>query len=269
MKTFYKIVRVCGLGFFYLAAWFATSTNAADIERPDAETIVEQSKYWPPYVTMRETVEQDERVYKAGLKGVLIRVEDESEALIDFGRKGILRVAIKQTDLLEGARAIHSGVVEKEYPNWTMMVGRSFFEFRDGELHPVSLDSLLTYDSFLYIYLGEPEVMKNFATYARELDARVGALKEANCFPVIVHTKPTGGNGRIRKLLEKVDLEIAFMRAHLTQAYTLTMQHAPESFPHGVLTDAEGKTLVSQETEESGAGFLNRVLKELRGAGTH
>lgn len=268
MNRFHKIVRACGLGFFYLAAWFAASANTADFERSDAASIVEQSKYWPPYVTMRETVEQDGRVYKAGLKGVLIRVEDDSEAIVDFGRKGILRVAIKQTDLLENARKIHSGIVEKEYPNWTMMVGRGFFEVRDGKLQPVSLDTLTDYESFLFIYLAGPEEMDDFATYARELDSRLEALREAKCFPVVLHTQPTGGNDGIRTLLEEVGLELPFMRTHLTQAYTMSMQHAPEFFPNGVLTDAEGKTLVTQVAKESGADFLDRVFQELSPNGT-
>lgn len=268
MNAMVSFSRVFGLGVIMLMGSAVISAATTEAGPSDNESIAEQSEFWPPYLALKEAVHDDGRVYKSGLKGVLIRVENDSKALIDFGRKGLLAVEIERTDFRERAEEIRSGEMDKEYPNWTMMVGRGFFEVRNGTLQPVPLSALVDFESFLFVYLAGQEEMEGFATYARQLDSRVEALEEAKCFPVVLHTQPKDGNDGIRKLLEEVGLELPFMRAHLTRAYAMSMQHAPEFFPHGVLTDAEGKTLVTQAAEESGADFLDRVFQELSPTGT-
>ncbi len=221
--------------------------------------LYDNSALWPPRAAL--TVDytssdaDDPRTIPSRREAVLIRLEPDEpiHALLDFGRLGLHSVPLTQTDILERAEKIASGGMEKQTPNWTMMLGRGF-----SKLHPapfqggtnVPLTDLKDVEHFLIVYLdADPEAMR--AT-AELLDQHAEALKEASTLPVIFGTGefPYIGEPAYMKTLRENGMEKQkFIVPHVSVPYARSMDHSIPGSPAIVLVDAEGKTLYEPGSE--------------------
>ena len=86
---------------------------SADVELT-MDGLYQNSKLWPAYVILEETVPLEAGELRQGARAVLIRLdrkESELVAMLDFGRQGIHMIPIESTNLFAGAKELESGIV--------------------------------------------------------------------------------------------------------------------------------------------------------------
>lgn len=246
------------LQLFLLPFLVLSNLGASSVELTEA-TIYQHSQFWPPKVTLTQSVDSKLATVKPGQSGVLIRLENDGEVILDLGRDGILRVPMETTDMLTQAKAIQIGQQEKQYPNWVMMVGRGLM--RTGEeAKPIRipLRDFEAYERFIVIYLAEG------ADYPQELRAVFAEkrewMEEEGWFPMVMAANVPGGNAGLAEILGSDFDPGGFLQTFLVEAYMRSLHHEPEEFPYIVLTDMEGKTIARQLPNESANEALIRLI---------
>lgn len=249
-----------------LAAFsFLPSTMLGGTTKMNAARLYEHSAWWPPRAALTKpfTPPGMEHELPAGREGVLIRLEpgDPPTVLLDFGRHGLATLRAEQTDLLERAARIRSGETEKEFPNWSMMLGRGFVDASKGG-NKVSLRDLLAYDHFLFIYLHDLETSApELKTFLEESEA---ALGKSATLPVIFPVKDPVAMPEYAEKLQAARLDLVFMLPYLSDPYAASMHHAFEKPPHAVLTDTEGKSLYEPSEDTDWAEMLDELRHAVR-----
>lgn len=249
-----------------LAAFsFLPSTMLGGATEMDAAKLYEHSAWWPPKAALTEpfTLASTDRELPAGREGVLIRLEpgDPPTVLLDFGRHGLAALRANQTDLLERAARIRSGETEKEFPNWSMMLGRGFVDASKGG-NKVSLRDLLAYDHFLFIYLHDVE------TAAAELKAFLEesetALEKSATLPVIFPVKDPIAMPEYAEKLQAASLDLVFMLPYLSDPYAASIHHSFKEPPYVVFTDTEGKSLYEPSEDTDWKEMLDELRQTVR-----
>lgn len=244
---------------------FLPSALLGGATKLDAVKLYEHSAWWPPKAGLTEpfTPPGTDHELPAGREGVLIRLEpgDPPTVLLDFGRHGLATLRAEQTDLLERAAQIRSGEKEKEFPNWSMMLGRGFVDASKGG-NKVSLRDLLAYDHFLFIYLHDLETSAaELKTFLEESEA---ALEKSATLPVIFPVKDRIGMTEYVEKLQAADLDLVFMLPYLSDPYAASMHHSLEEPPYAVFTDTEGKSLYEPSEDKDWTEMLDELGQAVR-----
>lgn len=242
----------------------------------ESKDIYNDSALWPARaaLTAEWTAPSNGRMLSKGAEGVLIRLEPGSpiEALIDFGRRGLHRIPIEQTDVVERARKLSSGDMNKEFPNWSLMLGRGFSKIAPGSggLN-IEVKALLPYRHLLIVYLDDnPEDMR---AVAEELAADTELYATTKTFVVVFPREDFAASG-VSTVIEAMKgnglEEIAFMAPHVSEPYARSIDHRIPGYPACVLADVEGKTLyepgIEPRTVEAMLGEIRRTLYVIKDA---
>lgn len=262
----------------FLVLLLTVMVAAHTLKSEDAATnaIYESSAYWPPRATLTAdwTPAGNGRILAKGQGGILIRLEPGPpvEALIDFGRRGLHRIPIEQTDIAYRVRQLSSGDMNKEFPNWSMMLGRGFSRIAPGSgALNIEVKALLPYRHLLIIYLdGNPEAMRRVA---EELAADVELYAATKTFPVVFPRENFAASGP-STVIESMQTngleEIAFMAPHVSEPYARSIDHKVPGYPALVLADVEGKTLyepgVEPRTVQGMMADIRRHLESIKDA---
>lgn len=217
------------------------------IAYPLAAQWYEDSTNWPPRVTLSESVpcSLTDEVLPAGRGGVLTRVETdgsgEGRLLVDFGSCGILRLQPEQTNFFAEYEQYAHGQKKKEFPNWTMMLGRAFVHVDKGVINAIKLKELLAYDSMLIIYVEDFE--------DPQLTEFLRASEQPDFSKTLTVLFPSGrANKEVTKSVVSSAganaLEFYYVYPYLSEAYQRALMHDVIDFPTAVLVDMDGKTLI-------------------------
>ncbi len=240
-----------------IAAAIAATSAATPVLTDSA--VYEDSALWPPRAALTSEFTSADteapRTIPSGRQAVLIRLEpgEPVHAVLDFGRLGLHRVPLAQTDVLARAQKIAAGEFEKETPNWTMMIGRSFSRHKpeagQGGIR-VPFAEVETFRDFLVVYLdGDAEA--NRAASAL-LEEHKDAFQAAAVAPIIfgMGDLPYIGELAYIETLREHGLDKQFFMApHVSVPYANSMAHSYPSLPAIALVDAEGKTLYEPGSE--------------------
>jgi len=134
------------LSLLFLAPAPASRADApqAEIEYEAAEPTAEpvtaanllaNERFWPFHVALVEawTPPGAAPPIPAGIRGVLVRVEEGGRLRVDFGRDGVHAVPLEKTDLLEGANLVREGRRHKAAPNHVLAVSARMREIGAAE----------------------------------------------------------------------------------------------------------------------------------------
>ena len=207
----------------------------------------EDSANWPPRITLTESVpcRLTDEVLPVGRGGVLTRVEpNESNGgslLVDFGSCGILRLQPEQTNFFVEYEQFASGQKSKEFPNWTMMLGRAFVRVDNGIINAIKLKELLSYDSMLIIYVEDFE--------DPQLTELLRFSEQPEFSKTLTVLFPCGSVNKevTRSVVSSAGanaLQFYYVYPYLSDAYQRALMHDVIYFPSAVLVDMEGKTLI-------------------------
>ena len=225
----YCLFYICSIGCALAASWYEDSFN------------------WPARVTLSESVPcaLSDEILPAGRGGVVIRVEPDDSTggrvLVDFGSCGILRLDPKQTDFLGQYEQHASGQKLKEFPNWTMMLGRAFVRVDKGIINAIKLKELLAYDSMLIVYVEDFE--------DPDLIELMSVAEQSDFSKTLTVLFPSGGaNKDVTKSVVtsagENALEFYYVYPYLSEAYQRALMHNVTDLPTAVMVDMEGKTLI-------------------------
>lgn len=244
--------------FVFILTGLLGSLSAATPALTDS-AVYKDSALWPPRAgltsdfTSADT--ESPRTIPDGREAVLIRLEpgEPVHAVLDFGRLGLHRVPLAQTDVMDRAEKIAAGEVEKETPNWTMMIGRAFSRHKSeagqGGIK-VPFAEVETFRYFLLVYLDGDPVGNRAA--AALLEEHKDAIQAAAIAPIIfgMGEFPYIGELAYIETLREHGLDKQFFMApHVSAPYASSMAHSYQTMPAIALVDAEGKTLYEPGTE--------------------
>ena len=221
-----------------------------------SENIFERSEYWP----FRVTWNSEESIDK-GFPGILIRLEDNETALLDYGRDGIHRVPADQTDIVERASEIISGDRDKELPNFIAYTANMFVRYTaPGEVPGIAPEIMAKSSKLLLIYCND-ETLLNDAV-VEGLQNMSDESTAQGTLPLFIPT-----NFAFYNQLTEVNLApINMMTPHMAIGSLRMLGHDPdlEGGLTAALIDSEGKILQTwRSVLDENASTLESIEKSL------
>jgi hypothetical protein len=246
------------------AAWPA-ALRADDVplhraEDPDAPAVtpgnlLASERFWPYQVELTRAWQAPGREHPlpAGAQGVLIRVEGDGRARVDFGREGLHAVPVGETDLVERANRIRRGELHKMAPNLVLAIGPRLLDSATTPPRPLGMTRASEPAGFLCVF-ADPRApaFADLAASLAPLGGRHGVA--AVLFPQGEHPDPEVGE-RLRAL----GWTVPFVYDGLAEAYTRTLASGDVPLPALLLATKEGRVLFR-------GGWRDGVVPELAAA---
>jgi len=237
---------------------------------PDAPAVTEENllaseRFWPYHVALTAPYPPGDGAptLRPGMLGVLVRVEKNGHARIDFGGDGLGEaVPVGKTDLVERANRIRRGELDKEAPNFVWSMGPRLMDAMADERRTLKLREVVDYRGFLTVF-ADPET-EDFAAVARTL----APLREREGVLTIVVPQGEHSHVKIRKRLRELDWPVAFVISHLVPGYTRSLLPTAMSMPAVVLQTDEGRVLFQSEWDADALPGLRAALDAAFGAPT-
>lgn len=224
-------------------------------------SLLADSSSWPAFVQPKGKLElPNGKIVESWQRGVLIRLEDEApHVLVDFGREGIHRLEISETNLSDAVASIRSGKLTKAGANYLQMLGPpKLFHPKDGKSVPVTMEEAASWKHLLFLYM--PDSGLDWNLLESLLDENGPRLDAYSVKPILMPLDPYSDGEIIEPIVER-DLNIALMHHFLCRSFIDTLQHFPNSRALMVLTDLNGKVF-AQSRDVSVSG-LNSILSIL------
>src|SRR5262245_36661664 len=238
--------------------------EAAELPAPAAappvtpENLLASESYWPYQVALVVPVKLDpaggKKPLAAGLRGVLIRVEESGQARIDFGRDGQHVVPVGATDLLERANRIRRGDDTKIAPNFALAIGTKIL--KPGAEHPetLGLPAAAQRPGFLCVF-ADPGA-KGFA----ELAAALAPLQDRRGVLTVLFPEGDHPDEEMAKRLRSLGWPVPFLFDFLAEAYIPTLLPAKTPLPAVLLQTNEGRLLYQSQWRPEVVGKLQAAI---------
>jgi len=119
-----------------------------------AGDLLANERFWPDIVavTRVDGPTDGDGALKPGLRGALVRVEEDGGVRIAFGRHGNHVLPLESTDLLDRANAIRTGARHKLGPNFVVHYGTQFVDLSGPEDAPFPTARLQGAERFLCLF---------------------------------------------------------------------------------------------------------------------
>jgi hypothetical protein len=204
-----------------------------------AKNLLASDRFWPYQVAVTHAVSASEnsKALESGAVGVLIRVEADDTARIDFGRDGMHRIPVAKTDLVERANRVRRGELEKVAPNFVLAIGPRLVDAASATMQPLPFPDVAAGLGMLSVF-ADPNA-KDFSALAMSLaplSERVGVF--TILFPQGQH--PDAG---VRDQLRALKWPVPFVYDHLAEAYTKSLIDPGAALPVVLLQTRDGRVL--------------------------
>lgn len=234
-----------------------------EIAQPDAPVVTPRNllaseRFWPYRVGLVKSWLPPGRSQelRVGTTGVLIRVEPEGRALVDFGRDGRFEVPIAKTDLLEGANRLRRGETSKAAPNYVLAIGPRLIDSAADPPRGLPFRDVLGFDAFLSVFVdGEEEALAAVAASLDRFVGRPGLL-------TVVFPQGRRPDSELWERLRELGWRVPYVYAHLAEPYTATLLPAGLLPPAILLQSDEGRLLLAESFTPDVAGRIEAALDE-------
>lgn len=201
------------------------------------KNVYNRSEFWPFEVSI--VGEEDDQPTSKSFHGILLRIEKDGMAIVDFGRDGRKHVSVENTDIIENANKILEGQLIKDGPNFIRQTTNMFATRKIGQKQMESIDPktlVNQYEKILIIYCDESfvteEIWESYKTLLNDFACTI---------PLIIPTKIAFYKG----LADHSEWNgVHIMLPHLSIVHSEVLEHYPVLEPGGltfVLIDLEGK----------------------------
>jgi hypothetical protein len=237
---------------------------AADPDAPAVtrDNLLASERFWPYQVELlRPFAPEAGAPLAAGSAGVLVRIENQGLARIDFGRDGRHRVPIARTDVVARANQVRLGELWKPVPNLVHAIGPRLVASEAGLPRAFDLASALDAPGFLSVF-ADPGA-EEFAGIARALAplrGRHGVITVL--YPQGAHALPADTTERLRTL----DWPVPFVLDAYAEGYTQSLLDEGAALPAVLLHTREGRALYQGPWRADTAAELAAALERAFGA---
>jgi hypothetical protein len=235
-----------------LSAWVARDDAAAPVTQ---ETLLANDRFWPYQVAAAERMESGGRTILAGSTGVLIRVESEGVARVDFGRDGIVEMPIAATDLVERANRVRTGELEKEAPNLAWAIGPRLIDASAEPPAPVSFLDVRRAEAFVTVFADPASA--SFDEIAQSL----APLRDHPRVMTVLLAQGLLTDAGVYARLRAVGWRVPYLLGHLGAPYTRTLLSGSVEPPAVALQTAEGRLLFESPWNPEAASQLRAALE--------
>jgi hypothetical protein len=214
-----------------------------------AANLLEHERFWPYHVAVTTPVGK----LKPGTIGVLIRVEANETARVDFGRDGLHELPVAATDLVEHANRVRRGELQKKAPNFVLAIAPRLVDTSSATPVQYSFERARRQRGFLAVF-ADPTAA-DFQALAKALEPlakRDGLL--TILFPQGEHPDPA-----VFEKLRGTGWNVPFVYSHLTGPYTRSLLPEDAPRPALLLQTPEGRVLFQ-------SGWREGAVAELRAA---
>lgn len=215
------------------------------------------SALWPAFIIATEDINGDKKKISKGTRGVLQRCEG-NELIVDFGRKGLVKIDYLKTDLVERISKSLNREEVKNFPNLTMQVGNKLITFGRGkESGPIHMDEVKNTGVFIFLYLDtyDPNQAKDLYKFGRAYEDL--KTKYPN-FTAIIMAKDKA----YYDFGYTIGYNIPFITPHVRKGYMDSLYHQVSDYPCLLLADPNGRILYLSEKNLS----FENLSKELKNA---
>lgn len=216
------------------------------------ENLSGSERFWPYWVAL--TKEQPGATVPLGLTGVLLRIESDNRAVIDFGRDGIHFVPVIDTDLVERAERIRNGTEKKDAPNFTYLIGARLVQSSAETIVPLPFEAACGKTTYLCVFI---------PTEQNLIEQITGEMKDLaipnEIMPILFPIGETHDN-LVFARLKKAKCTWSFVYNHLAETYTHSLLPGGLSAPAIVMVSNEGRIIFSAAWSTSAIADLQEKL---------
>ena len=251
-------VRVAAQGSTDLPTHDVADVNAAPITE---RNLLASERFWPYHVALTRPWQPAGRAEPLvpGIAGVLIRVENNGNARIDFGRDGLFEVPIEATDLLANANRIRRGELDKLAANFVLDIGPRLVDSASESLRPFGVRPAGERSGFLCVF-ADPSA----AGFA-DLAAALAPLSDRERVLTILFAQGSHPDAGLREQLRSLDWPIPFVLDHLTESYTQSLLPEGTPLPALLLVTREGRIVFQGRFAPSAIPELTAALDQAFG----
>lgn len=250
-----------------LAAWPAASrSDDAPLHRAEdpgaapvtRESLLASERFWPYQVALTRPWQAPgrEQPIDAGSLGVLIRVEANGRARIDFGREGLYEVPIGETDLVDRANQVRRGELHKIAPNLVLAIGPRLLDSGSAPPRPLGMARESEPVGFLCVF-ADPR-----APAFADLAAALAPLRGRHGVSTVLLPQGEHPDPEVAERLRALGWAVPFMYDGLAEAYTRTLVSGEIPLPALLVTTREGRVLFQGGWREGVVAKLSAVLEE-------
>jgi len=212
--------------------------------QPDAPPVtrgnlLQSERFWPYRVQLIEPWSAGEGTSSIpkGVLGVLVRVEGEGVARIDFGREGIHDVLVEATDLVARANRIRLGESDKLAPNFVHKIGTRLVDSSGEAPRNHRFADLMPPKVFLAVFADPRD--QGFSGLAKALRS----LRDREGLQTILFAQGRHPSGPLHQKLAGLDWRVPFVFDHMAEAYARSLRGAEAPIPAVMLQSPEGRVL--------------------------
>jgi len=218
---------------------------AADPSAPELTPadIASRDRFWPFRVMLREPWTPSGRDRPIHPRpAVLVRVNPDGTARLDFAGEGRHEVPIGLTDLLVAAERVRRGEETKMAPNLVLTIGNKLLDPRAEKVRVLHIRPDTDLDAILCVF-ADPAT-DEFVALARSLEAFRGREDlQIVLFPQTDGLHDSGVGRRLRQLA----FPVPYVRARYKKPFTRSLlSDEPVSGPHLQLATLDGRLLLDR-----------------------
>lgn len=237
--------------------------HAEDPTAPEvtAKNLLANERFWPYRVSLARSWKGEgvPSELPSGTSGIVVRVEDEKNVRIDFGRNGLAEVPIAATDLVARSNGVRLGTERKYQPNFIEAIGPRLIDSKAEPMRPVTMATVYRHQGFVCVFadMSAPslaEIAKALAPLARREDVMTVVFPQGRPLDVIVYER-----------LRSVDWKVPFVFQHLSEPYTRTLIGEAPKLPYVTLQTSEGRLLLAKQWHDGLEGELVAAIDQAFG----
>jgi hypothetical protein len=240
--------------------------HSSDSDAPPitAKNILEYDRLWPYQVALVEdwTPPGAQNPIAKDTLGVLVRVEPDGTARIDFGRAGRQTVPLAATDIVERANRVRLGELEKLMPNLLHAVGPRLVDPSSDPPRDPTLEELYVYDAYLTVF-ADPDS----AEFDR-IAVALAPLEGRHRVKTILFPQGQRGNEKVIARLRALDWKVPFVLFRFSDPYTRSQLAEGTPPPAVMLQTADGRVLFESSWQDDVAGALEVAIDVEFGKGS-
>ncbi len=236
-----------------LPAYQSEDRAAAEVS---ATNLLASDRFWPYQVGVTHAIPAGEKnkALEADAVGVLIRVEADDIARIDFGRDGVHRIPVAKTDLVERANRVRRGELEKIAPNFVLAIGPRLVNAASATMQPLPFPDVAAGLGMLSVF-ADPDA-KDFSALAMSL----APLSERDGLFTILFPQGQHPDAGVRDQLRALKWPVPFVYDHLSEAYTKSLIEPGAALPVVLLQTRDGRLLYQSRGEAIDVAELGAAI---------